>query len=92
LNVSVVKITKLVHATSIVFFAILISSIAYIAIKGLDSFSSAMFLTFIYLSGITLGVAGKIKEHQKDVFKILVEWFIACVVGILLFIIVFFFL
>ncbi|MHA1581853.1 MAG: hypothetical protein ACTSYM_05070 [Candidatus Baldrarchaeia archaeon] len=91
MSLPTVKITKLLHATSIVFFAIFISSAIYIAFKGFDSLSSAMFLTFIYLFGITLGTAGKIKEQQENTDKILLEWFIACVVGIILFIIVFLF-
>ncbi|OYT27618.1 MAG: hypothetical protein B6U95_05760 [Thermofilum sp. ex4484_82] len=88
MNLSTAKITKLLHVTSIAFLAIFISSAIYIVFKGLDSLSSATFLIFIYLFGITLGTAGKVKEQQENIDKILLEWFIACMVGIILLVMV----
>lgn len=89
MSLSIAKIIKLLYATSVMFFAILFSSIVYIIFKGLDSLSSAIFLTFVYLFGTTLGSAGKIKEKQENTSKILLEWLIACTVGIILFIVFF---
>lgn len=69
---------------SLVFVAILIASIVYIVISGLNLLSSAIFLTFIYLFGITLGTAGKIEEKEETKPKILLEWIAACLIGVIL--------
>lgn len=84
LSVITKNIVKLLHMITLVFVAVSIASIIYIVINGLNLLSSAMFIIFIYLFGITLGTAGKIEEKEETKPKILLEWIAACLVGAIL--------
>jgi len=91
LSVITKNIVKLLRMISLVFVIISIASLIYISINGLNLLSSAIFLVFIYLFGITLGTAGKIEEKEETKPKILLEWSAACLVGVILLTLVIFF-